>query len=269
MSEVMTTGIYDGIPHADYHAMTDFVSNSYLNRINKCPMAGKKPIEDNANLAFGRAQHCHTLEGMDAFFKEFVVIPKISKTTKEGKAVWKEAEEANPGKSIITADDFQTIQEITDAVMNHKFASTILAQGISEQTVIWQDEATGIWCKCRPDRIPTNGAGVLVDLKTTSDASEYGFGRSVSSYGYARQAAMYLDGANAASGNDFDAFIFVAVEKEFPYRVETYLLDAEYIQWGRSDYRRLLNVELECREKGAWPNYQSDVLITLFKPGYL
>lgn len=269
MSRDIETGVYDGISSADYHGMLDYVSNSYLSKLNKCPAAAKIPQEDIPAFVFGRACHAYVLEGEAVFFKEFCVAPELNKRTNEGKALFAEFQAQNSGKDVITSDDYNKIIEISAAVSNHSFAKAVLADGKSEQSVFWTDAATGIKCKCRPDRIPSNGAGVLVDLKTTSDAGEYGFTRSVSSYGYARQAAFYLDGVNAATGSSFDAFVFVAVEKEAPFRVETYLLDEEFLAWGRYEYRRLLEVEMECRKDGNYPNYQTNELVTLYKPKYL
>lgn len=264
----LTTGIYDNICHADYHAL-NYVSNSYLSRLNKCPAAAKVKQEDTPALVFGTACHCYILEGAEIFYKQFAVAPVCDKRTKDGKAVFAEFQAKNPDKTIINVADANQIIAMKSAVNNHPFAKSILALGLSEQTVIWTDGDTGIKCKCRPDRIPANGKGLIVDLKTTTDAGEYGFGKSVLSYGYARQAAMYLDGVNTATGSFYDAFVFIAIEKEAPYRVETYMLDAEFIEYGRQEYKRLLALDSECREAKKYPNYQSNELIMLFKPKYL
>lgn len=268
-AECPPPGIYPDIPHDVYHSMHDYVSNSYLSRLNKCPAAAKVPQEETPALLLGRAVHCYVLEGEDEFFKNFCVAPEVKKRTNGGKAAWAEFCAANPGKDVITSAEMQTLVAMRESVYQHPFARMILAEGISEQTVLWTDANTGIKCKCRPDRIPSNGAGVLVDLKTTGDAGERGFLHSVVNYGYARQAAFYLDGYNAATGADADAFIFIAVEKVAPYRVEIYELDPEFIEWGRMDYQRLLQIELQCREQKQYPNRQSNELITLYKPKYL
>lgn len=265
----LSTGIYSDIPHDVYHSMRDYVSNSYLSRLDKCPAAAKVPQEDTPAMLLGRAVHCYVLEGAEEFDKHFCVAPAVNKRTNGGKAAWAEFCAANPGKDVITADEYQMLIAMREAVYQHPFARMVLAEGLSEQTVIWADSTTGIKCQCRPDRIPSNGVGVLVDLKTTGDAGERGFTHSVVNYGYARQSAFYLDGYNAATGADADAFIFIAVEKIPPYRVETYLLDPEFIRFGRYDYQRLLNIELQCREQGAYPNRQTDELITLYCPKYL
>lgn len=265
----LATGIYADIQHNQYHSMTDYVSNSYLSKLNKCPAAAKVPQEATAALTFGTAFHCYVLEGETVFFNQFAIAPDCDKRTKEGKALFADFQ-ANAGdKMIISLADFILIVDMQLAVNKHGFAKQILHEGLSEQTVIWIDNDTNIKCKCRPDRIPMGNNGILVDLKTTADAGEYGFGKSVVLYGYARQAAMYLDGINAATGSNYDSFLFVAVEKTAPYRVETYLLDEEFIEYGRADYKRLLWLEKECREKGKYPNYQSNELITLYKPKYI
>lgn len=266
-------GIYADIPASDYHGelLRDYISKSYLKRLDKCPAAAKIPQKDTPAMAFGRASHVLLLEGESAFFQECAVLPSgINKRTNAGKEEMAAFEAANAGKTLVTADDYMKIAEMRKALQKHPFAPKLLAEGVSEQTVIWLDAETGMMCKCRPDRIPSGNKGVLVDLKTCSCAGEYEFGRDVVKYGYDLQAAFYLDGINAATGNNFDAFCFIAMEKEEPFRTETYMLDAEFIARGRAEYRRLLNIEAECREKGLWPNYEGvGNLVTLYKPNYL
>jgi len=264
-------GIHSDIPASAYHAMTDYVSKSYLKRLDKCPAAAKVPQEDTPAMAFGRASHVFLLEGEEAFIEECAVIPAgIDRRTKAGKDEWGYFVAVNQGKTIITAEEFHKIIEMRQALQKHPFAPKLLADGVSEQTVIWVDRDTGIMCKCRPDRIPSGNKGVLVDLKTCSCAAEYEFCRDVVKYGYCIQSAFYLDGLNAVANNGFDAFCFIAMEKEPPYRTETYMLDADFIAYGRDEYRRLLRIEQKCRERGFYPNYAGDGnLITLFKPAYL
>jgi exodeoxyribonuclease VIII len=269
----LAPGIYPDIPASDYHGelLRDYVSKSYLKRLDKCPAAAKVPQEDTPAMAFGRASHVFLLEGEDAFVKECAVIPSgINKRTNAGKEEWAAFEAANAGKSLISADDCLKLVEMRKSIQKHPFAPKLLAEGVSEQTVIWQDAATGLMCKCRPDRIPDGNKGLLVDLKTCTCAGEYEFCRDVVKYGYDIQAAFYLDGIKEATGNNFDAFCFIAIEKELPYRTETYMLDMDFIVRGQREYRRLLNIEAECRASGVWPNYEgSGDLITLFKPNYL
>ena len=265
---MLAPGIYPDISNQDYHKLP-YVSNSMLSKINKCPAAAWVKSESTDYFTLGSATHSLILEGPQAFSESFCVVPQCDRRTKEGKMVYEQFELANEGKDIISADDYNSIVGMRESVMSHPFSSTLLAQGVSEQSVIWEDAETEILCKCRPDRIPAGDKGVLVDLKTTQDAGERAFTRSCVSYGYAMQAAFYLDGVTAATGKQFDAFAFVVVEKTEPYRVECYLLDSDFIAWGRREYRRLLEIYRQCKTENSFPNYQSPTLNIIFKPNYL
>lgn len=266
----MQPGLYTNIPAKYYHNLPiEIVSNSYLSRLNKTPAHTRVKQKETPALLFGRAVHSYVLEGATAFFQEFSIPPSVDRRTKEGKEIWSKFQLANSDKALIAEEDFVTITEMDIAVKSHPFAKELLAEGISEQTVIWADEETGILCKCRTDRTPSGNKMVLVDLKSTGDASEYAFGKSVLNYGYARQAAFYTEGVSKVTGQKFDAFCFIAVESEPPYRTEVYVLDAEYLSWGWTQVHRLLRLEKECRDNGSWPNYQVRGAQDLFKPVYL
>lgn len=261
-------GIYDNIPYRKYQELP-YVSNSYLGRLASCPAKALVPREDTPALIFGRAVHCYILEGKRTFNKEFVIAPDIDKRTKDGKEEWDTFLKKAKDKTIISSTDFKTICDMKDSILKHPFAPILLKEGVSEQTVIWRDDETEIICKCRPDRVPSGDKGVLVDLKTTNDASEKAFTHAVINYGYARQAAFYMDGITKATGMTFDAFVFIVVEKEPPYRVEVYELDMEFIGWGYEKYKELLRLEKQCRQNGRYPHYQNAGASVIYKPNYL
>lgn len=260
-------GIYPGISHADYHAMTEYINNSYLSRLAKVPALAKIPQKETPAMVFGRAFHSFLLEGRDSFDSAFVVMPEgLNLRTKEGKAHMDGL--LASGKAPISHEDMKTIEDMAQAVLTHPFAIQLLAEGESEMSVFWQDRETGLPCKCRPDRIPSGNKGVVVDLKTTADASERGFTSSVFRYGYARQAAMNLDGLNTVSNKEVDAFLCIAVEKEPPYRCEVYVLDDEVLDFGKQEYHRLLRLEQECREKNLYPHYAMPGAGTIYRPAW-
>ncbi len=264
----MEPGLYPNISHKEYHAL-ERVSNSYLGRLDKCPASAKLPSEETAALIFGRAFHCYTLEGQEAFKKEFAVAPQCDRRTKAGKAVFEDFETLHPNHTILTQADLETIEGMYNAVAFHPFASKLLTEGRSEISVLWTDEETGLDCKCRPDRIPDGDHGVIVDVKTVRDASEYGFQKSVVNYGYARQAGMYTEGYNSVCSGKVDAFVFICVEKEPPYRTEVYVLDDDFVEWGRNEFHRLLNIEKECRQKEFYPHYRNAGAGQIMMPAYL
>lgn len=268
-------GIHEGISYRDYHALP-YVSNSLLSRLDRCPANVLVEETETPTLVFGRAVHCFILEGLEQFGREFAVAPVCDRRTKDGKAAWAEFQGKNLDKQIMDKKDFDAICGMCHAVFAHPAISIMLKAGISEVTVIWDDPKTGIRCKARPDRIPDGNRGVLLDLKSTRDASKYSFGNSIRSFGYYRQVAFYIAGINEAmkqSGQggtmEFDGFVFIAVEREAPYRVEGYMLDPLYIERGAVECQQLLQLYKECREKRFFPNYVNAGIEEIFMPLYL
>lgn len=256
--------IHHDMSHAEYHALEGYVSNSYLSRLNICPAAAKVKQEETEAMMIGTAFHSFVLDGMTAFSRDVAVLPDINRRTNAGKEEYAAFLAANEGKAIITADDLKSITEMDKAIKSHPFARNIIAEGSNEVSIFWEDPFSGLLCKARPDKTP--GKKVLVDLKSVKDASPGGFLKSVFSYGYARQAAMYLDGMNKATGEDYDIFAFIVVEKKEPFKTAVYTLSPALIEYGRNDYHRLMMVEIHCREKETWPSYTDGEAIELELP---
>jgi len=265
---VIEPGIYYDIDHDAYHALTGYVSNSYLSRLNICPAAAKVPQEETAAMLIGSAFHSFVLDGPDEFSLRFAVAPECDRRTKAGKALFDDFQNANAGKQIIAADDFLNIRLMDEAVKSHPLAKNMIAVGRNEVSMFWEDSFSGLQCKARADKIVPEQR-TIIDLKKTKDASPHGFQSSVVHYGYHRQAAFYLDGANKITGNGFDAFAFIAVEEKEPYRVEVYTLKEPFIERGRVEYRMLMMQEIRCREANHWPNYTSAEVTELELPKYL
>jgi len=264
----MMQGIYQGIPSADYHALTDYVSNSYLSRLDKCPKAAKVPLKETDALIHGGAIHSLLLEGMDAFNKEYLVAPYKLDLRKNSDKEFA-ADVTAAGLTLISQDVFDRMKCVVEAVYSHPTASVLMREGLSEQTVFWTDPETGLPCKCRPDRIPKGDKGVIIDFKKTKDASYEAFTNACARYKYYMQAAWYMDGYNVASGMQADAFVFVVAELEAPYRTEVYSLDSEFVEVGRREVRRLLQIEKVCREGGYWPHYVTSDIREIYCPAWI
>ena len=260
-------GIYPDMPHAEYHALEGYVSNSYLSRLDACPAAGKVKQEETDAMTFGRAFHCFVLDGMTVFSRDVAVLPPMNLRKNDGKAEYAAFCDVHQGKAIITEADLSTIVEMDKSVKAHPLARNLIGTGTNEVSIFWEDSFSGLPCKARPDK--DAGQSTLVDLKKTRDASLRGFQRSILSFGYHRQAAFYLDGMTAVTGEDHNIFAFIAVEDKPPYRTEVYTLSQEFIEFGRVDYRRLITLENSCRARNEWPNYTNPGAIEIELPGYI
>ena len=272
----MEPGIYKNISHEDYHNKIDAVSNSYLGRLDRVPAAAKIPQEETDTFAFGRAFHVYLLEGDQEFYKGFSVCETIptkpnKRSTDKTIGTYQAWLESLNGKTPVSIDDYNELVKMRTSAFNHPFASKLLSEGVPETTLIWQDEETGLMCKARPDHTPDGNKGVLLDLKSTKNASEYAFRSDCVKYGYAREAGIYTEGfARLTAANYKDLiFAFIAVEKDPPYRVEVYTLDVDFLDYGVMEFRRLLNIEKKCRDNNFWPNYKNAGAQELQKPSYL
>jgi len=256
-------GLIERLPFADYCAI-EAVNHSSLKHLARSPAHFKAAAEkvdeaDSKALRIGRAFHMASLE--PHLFEEcYVAKPEgIDRRTKEGKEAWALFELTAGHKEILAGDEYECATAMAGAVLMHPTARTVVndAPGLVEASFVWRDPATGILCKGRADRTVTSQR-LLVDLKSTEDASPGAFQRSAFKYGYHRQMAMYLDGL-AAVGHPMEGALLVAVEKTPPYALAVYLLAEDAISFGRSEYRTLLGILKSCQESGDWPGYPEDV----------
>ncbi len=161
----------------------------------------------------------------------------------------------NGTRTVLTQEQWDMLHGMRDAVMSHPAAGALLSKlpGQAELSVYWNDTETCALCRCRPDYWRQDD--LLVDLKTTEDASPEGFSKSIANYRYDVQAAYYLDGVNQATGRKPRQFVFIAVEKKPPYAVGVYTLDAETLMLGRAQYQADLRHYAECVANDNWPGY--------------
>lgn len=183
----------------------------------------------------------------------------------------------NEGYTVLSVDTYEQLLGMRDAIMAHPAASALLkGEGVAEASVYWTDPATGELCRCRPDWWRTDG--VIVDLKSTEDASPEGFAKSLVNYRYHVQAPWYLGGTQAVWDSHVHqfvnpvfqrphAFAFIAVEKRAPYAVAVYVLDGESFEIGSRLMRADLDTLAQCRATGVWPGY-GDTLQQLGVPQY-
>lgn len=250
--------IEPNLPSADYHAHPA-ISKSLLDKVAKSPLHAKAYLDGaveppTAAMQFGTALHTAVLEP-DRYAAEYAFW-EGDRRTKDGKAAY-EALLAS-GKSIISRDDNDVISAMSVSIRQHPVAGSLLTGGLVEHSVFWQHKNVAE-CKARPDYW-LKDAGIVVDLKTTEDASPAGFARSIAAYRYHVQAVHYLAGTQAGR------FIFIAIEKKAPYAVGVYELDADALALGHALRERDIEQYVSCAEFDTWPGYSPEIqTITLPK----
>lgn len=266
------SGLVHGMPSEVYHGheiANHFVSRSGLLEIAKAPAIfygrhrdPKRPPqpEPTEAMVLGTMTHCAVLEP-DAFVDRYAVAPKCDRRTKEGKAIWAAfLETLKPGMEAADPEMVQKSLAMAMAVRENPAVSGLLDEGDAEVSAFVQQEKwSGVAVRVRPDFVSPAGGNkvILTDLKTTIDASPKGFGRTVANMAYDVQAALYSDIFEQASGKRVVAFVFVAVEKAWPFACVPYVLKPDAIDRGRRKYRRLLETYAECMRTQTWPGYTS------------
>ena len=248
------------ISNADYHA-DPAVSASHLKTVMQSPYhywsryldPDRVAMTPTAAMRLGSLTHCAVLEP-DELTKRYQLAP--DRRTKEGKAAV--VEMAAAGIEAVSETDLAQALQMADAVRSNSTAALLLANGQAEQSFWWDDIATGMRCKCRPDWFDGE---TIVDLKTCQDASAAGFAKAVAAFHYQLQAAHYLCGTLAKR------FIFVAVEKSAPFATACYELDAQAMVHGSVLRHNALQRLQDARAINEWPGY-TDGIQTLQLPGW-
>lgn len=181
--------------------------------------------------------------------------------------VLEEWQQNNPGRIVLSPEQWDQLHAMAAAVHAHPAAGALLTSvpGEAEKSVYWNDPTTGVLCRCRPDWWREDD--VLVDLKTTDDASPEVFAKSMANWRYDVQDPFYTDGVKIATGRNVKAFVFIAVEKKPPYAVGVYVLDSASREIGRAMYQQDLKVYAECLANDNWPGY-GDKIQTINMPAW-
>lgn len=266
---ITAPGVYN-VPERDYHGKEicagPSISSSGLRKMDcplkywyTSPLNPNKPDDCEANhFTLGRAAHDLVLDGVGWPDRYHVLPEGFTKAASKKFAAEIEALEAaeQAGKTPLRHADYVTVLAMAEELKRHPI-SKALGRGKAEQTLVWQDDQTGVWLRCRPDFLPDAKVNIP-DYKTTTSAHPDDFARDVATYGYHQQAALYLDGIAAIFGQAERQFYFIVQEKTAPYLVQPFALDFEAVQWGRRLNRKAINVFAECVRTNNWPGYASD-----------
>lgn len=256
-------GVYKRDEMRDYDAI-DAINYSSLKALAKSPKHYIHYLEhgrrETPDMFKGTAAHIAILEP-ERFVREYGVFTGRRKAGKE----WTAFQEANKGRAILKESELNEAMAMRDAVREDEIASSYLANGYHEVTLVWVDAETGLKLKGRVDWLRKDN--VLVDIKTTRDATPHWFSRDVARLQYHVQSAMYLDGLESITGKGA-RFVAVAIEKAPPYDVVTYDMPVPVIDAGRDEYRRLLRLLVECRQEKRWPGIGNGFEVSLTLPSW-
>lgn len=233
------------------------VSRSELWHISESPQKFKyrkeHPDGETPSLLFGRAFHKMALEP-DGFLDEYAITPDVDRRTKEGKQKWQDFLDEVKTKTVLPEEMYLHAKEMCASLRSVPLAQKLL-NGPKETPFFWVDDITGEACKCRTDCLNTQySRPIIVDVKSTTDASTEAFMRDAVKFGYDFQSAMYSEGVSKHIQQS-PLFVFIAVEKDPPYAVNILQADELFLRRGQNIFRELLGIYHECKVSENWYGY--------------
>lgn len=266
------------IENKDYHAIVGASASVLKLMVEKTPAhvyaqyfdPARKCREPSEAMKIGTAIHMAVLEP-ERFAKTYALLD-ADKRTKEGKAAHAEFEKL--GMIALKPDAYEMIVNVSASVLSKQLAIRLLSGGHAEKSFIYDDTDLGIALKIRPDYFiePCDQwpNGLIIDLKTTEDASPLGFCRAIFSYNYALQAAWYADVFQKCYDTNMPPpFVFLACEKEAPFECGFYEAEDFVINHGRKQYQEVLPVLAECIRTNIWNGYDDNFVDLQFSPWQL
>lgn len=258
-------GVSYDMPAEQYHAI-EALSATGSKKLLRSPahylLERKKPSKATDAMKVGTAVHLGVLEP-HLFETGVVEMPAFNARSSIERAERDKWLADRPGVLALDADTLGQVHATVDAIRSHPGAQRLLAGGRAEVSLQWRDARYDVPCKSRVDLLREDGG--MVDVKTCEDASPEAFQRTIASYLYHLQAAFYMTGAEHLFHTTPPFFAFIAAEKQPPYGVACYVLDADAILVGQRHVETALRRYRECIDAGAFPAY-SDLIETISVP---
>ncbi|WP_296283614.1 PD-(D/E)XK nuclease-like domain-containing protein [uncultured Acinetobacter sp.] len=241
-----------------------FYSNNILKEVEK---------ETKAAMDFGTLAHALFLEP-ETFESEFVIAPKFDKRTKAGKeeaAAW---ESANEGKILVTQEQVEGAQRLANNLRELSSYSDMMNNfGMAEASIFFTDPVFDLELRVRPDwHIAPCSAfpnGLILDVKTTTDARPHAFSKKCSDFGYDLSASMYREGFQQYyQTEEKPPFILLTGESAIPFNVKQYKASHLFLSVGDARYNRAKELLAESLLINEWDGYTKD-MEEIFLPSYM
>lgn len=230
-------GWHNDMSNEDYHGSPG-ISKSSLDMVNKSinHLLNRQEVrKETPQMVLGTAVHAAILEP-NLWPDGFVRGPDADMRTKE----WKDARSALPaGVKLMKPADYDKVEQMAVAALSHPdpvIGYIKNMQGIAEGSLFQRHPQTGLLIKCRPDFLSPEHK-VIVDVKTTKNASPEDFAKSCGQFRYDVQAAMYTDMVTREFGGEWK-FVFIAVENQPPFNVGVYVLSPQDLDFGSVIYNQ-------------------------------
>ena len=205
--------------------------------------------DEKAEFDYGTAAHSLLLEGDET---NLVVVQADDWRTKAAREA-RDAARAE-GKTPILERQLGKVKAMVyaaHAAIAKSELAGIFAAGQAERVVQWREGA--VYCRSKLDFLPDD-LRLILDYKSTTDASPEAFSRQIASLGYDIQASFYQRGVKAELGEELP-FIFMAQEKDEPYACTFHGIAPSMKEIADAKVKRAIRLWEECTRTNTWPGY--------------
>lgn len=248
--------------------------------------------DESEDKDFGNVLHTLALEP-DRFHLRYAVLPENAPSRPTIRQIqakhpsaetikqidwWQRWRDDHPGADDITTKQLHQAQLMSTSLRNHVLeipdhtgqvievtCGELFEECAKEVTMRWRNPRTGIKCKARAD-LSSRVFRLGGDIKTTLDASEEGFARTVPRFFYHQQDVHYSEGAEQCDLG-WDDFLFFCIEKKAPYVPAVYRVPPIGRERGDEIRNRALDRLAACLKANRWPPYHNKIT-DLVLPAY-
>ncbi|GAA3027727.1 PD-(D/E)XK nuclease-like domain-containing protein [Streptosporangium longisporum] len=258
-------GVYPDLPEEDYHA--DPVEGGSLSStgarqlVASCPAkfryAQLHPSRPSRAMNLGTAAHQLILQSGPGI----VVIKADNYRTAKAQEQRDAAYAA--GRTPLLPKEYEQVKEMAARLREHPEASALLdpRRGLTEQTIVWRDEATGVMQRARLDHLPypTARRMIIADYKTCQSAAPPDIEKAIYDRGYHQQGEWYTRGVRELGLASRTVFVLICQETEPPYVVTVAEIDPPAMRIAEDRNRKALELYARCVATDTWPGYSTDI----------
>lgn len=213
-------------------------------------------------MNLGSAAHTRLLEP-HLFESEWCVSPKFDLRTTEGKANKKQFDESNAGKNIITDIELELINSFVTACNKSPAVEMVLREYEKEKS--YQFDLDGISMKARLDLVSEKD-NVIIDLKTTRDASPKDFTADIINMNYDVQMLHYAHAAMSVKTGGMPNIYVIALETTSGEIALYNITNIVFSNYTQAKYAESIKTYLTVKEMKERPVKYSKNIVSLELP---
>lgn len=256
--------IVENLPYETYRAAKG-IAGSDLDVLMKSPAEFKLGIRTEASpeMDFGTLFHSLLLTGRADYHvkPETYDADGVQKKWNGNANVCKEWLAAHQDKPIIPAlgnHSAALLATMVTKVKAHPIANQLISRGVPEVSIFARHAECGTLCKGRIDRLIRNTEQgqptVIVEVKTTRDASTQAFNREILKRGYYKKAAWYRMLFHQMKISPIEYWL-LPVETNGQCRVNPRRLAERAFEKGEFSNDDALALYHKCKQAGHWPDF--------------